>query len=112
MDRSETALSFLQLPLPRAFDLRLVTIPAGSARPFEPREWEDALVVVEQGSVELECVRGGRRAFATGSVMFLTGLPLRTIRNRGPEPALLAAVSRIPQKERTTWPDWPTISRR
>ncbi len=102
MDEDEPLLSFLQLPLPRTVDLRLVSIPAGGAKPFVAAEWDDSLVVVEQGSVELECVRGGRRAFATGAVMFLTGLPLRTIHNPGPETALLAAVSRIPQKEQTT----------
>ena len=102
MDDDRAALSFLQLPLPRTFDLRLVSIPAGGARPFVAEDWDDALVVVEEGSVELECVRGGRRAFATGAVMFLTGLPLRTIHNPGTEPALLAAVSRNPHKEKTT----------
>ena len=102
MDHDECALSFLQLPLPRSFDLRLVSIPAGAAKPFVAEEWDDSLVVVEQGSVELECVRGGRRAFATGAVMFLTGLPLRTIHNPGEETALLAAVSRNPPKEKTT----------
>ena len=102
MDHGEASLSFLQLPLPRTFDLRLVSIPAGSARPFVAEEWDDSLVVVEQGTVELECVRGGRRAFATGAVMFLTGLPLTTIHNTGAEPALLAAVSRKALKEKTT----------
>ena len=102
MDHDARALSFLQLPLPRSFDLRLVAIPAGESRAFVAAEWADALVVVEQGAVELECDRGGRRAFATGAVMFLTGLPLRTIRNPGPEAALLAAVSRTAHMEKTT----------
>ena len=102
MGDDEPALSFLQLPLPRTFDLRLVAIPAGESRPFVAGEWADALVVVEQGAVELECDRGGRRPFATGAVMFLTGLPLRTIHNPGPEAALLAAVSRTAHKEKTT----------
>ncbi len=101
MDDDESALSFLQLPLPRTVDLRLVSIPPGGARPFVAAEWDDSLVVVEQGAVELECVRGGRRAFSTGAVIFLTGLPLRAIHNPGPDTALLAAVSRIPKKEKT-----------
>lgn len=98
----DAKLSFLQLPLPRTVDLRLVAIAPGEARPFVAAEWDDALVVVEQGPVELECVRGGRRAFATGSVMFLTGLPLRTIHNPGSEHALLAAVTRLSKQEQTT----------
>ena len=87
-------LSFLQMPLPRGFELRLVDIAAGSEIPYDPVAWDDALVVVEAGEVELECTAGGRRAFGTGAVMFLTGLPLRALRNRGPQAALLAAVSR------------------
>ncbi len=87
-------LSFLQMPLPAGFELRLVDIAAGSQIPFDPAAWDDALVVVESGEVELECRAGGRRAFGTGAVMFLTGLPLRALHNPGPEPALLAAVSR------------------
>ena len=102
MDHDESSLSFLQLPLPRTVDLRLVSIPAGAAKPFVAEEWDDSLVVVEQGSVELECIRGGRRTFTTGAVIFLTGLPLRMIHNPGPETALLAAVSRIRHKEKTT----------
>jgi hypothetical protein len=101
MDPDASSLSFLQLPLPRTFDLRLVAIPPGGSKPFVAADWADSLVVVEQGAVELECVRGGRRAFATGAVMFLTGLPLRTIHNPGPETALLAAVSRDHRKEKT-----------
>jgi hypothetical protein len=101
MDIDTSSLSFLQLPLPRTFDLRLVAIPAHGSRPFVPAEWAGALVVIEQGAVELECVRGGRRAFAAGAVMFLGGLPLRTIHNPGSETALLAAVSRKVHKEKT-----------
>lgn len=101
MDPDAISLSFLQLPLPRAFDLRLIAIAAGDSKPFVPGEWRDSLVVVEQGGVELECARGGRRAFATGAVLFLTGLPLRAIHNPGKETALLAAVSRTAQKEQT-----------
>lgn len=95
------SLSFLQLPLPRTVDLRLVAIPPGGSKPFMAEEWDDSLVVIEQGSVELECIRGGRRAFVTGSVMFLSGLPLRTIHNPGAKPALLAAVSRLSKKDKT-----------
>jgi hypothetical protein len=98
-------LSFLQMPLPRGFELRLVDIAAGTQIPYEPAAWDDALVVVEAGEVELECTAGGRRTFGTGAVMFLTGLPLRALHNRGPQPALLAAVSRAAisaQQEKTS----------
>lgn len=51
-------------------------------------------MLVECGEVELECVGGSRTRFAAGAVIALAGLPLRVMRNRGAEPALLVAVSR------------------
>ena len=102
MDLEAPALSFLQMPLPRAFALRLVTIGAGERLAFVAADWDDALVVVERGDVELECRAGGRRAFTRGAVLFLTGLPLTAIHNPGPVPALLAAVSRVHELEKTT----------
>ena len=83
----------LRCPSP-SFERRTVTVAPGSTRPYRESEWVDALVVVERGAVELECVRGGRRAFAAGAVLWLSGLPLRAVHNAGDEPARLVAVSR------------------
>ena len=66
----------------------------GATRPYRDADWWDSLVVVEHGAMELECVRGGRRRFEAGAVMWLAGLPLVALHNPGPEPVLLAAVSR------------------
>jgi quercetin dioxygenase-like cupin family protein len=87
-------LSFLGRPLPPGFRLHVVAVAPGDARPYEAAEWRDALVVVERGEIELETVRDGTRRYARGDVLWLTGLPLRTLRNRGGEPAVLVAVSR------------------
>jgi hypothetical protein len=86
--------SVLGAHLPPAFERRVVTIPAGSERAFDEREWRDAIVVVERGEVELECSGGSYRQFGRGDVLWLSGLPLRALRNRGREPAWLVAVSR------------------
>ncbi|MBA2533395.1 MAG: hypothetical protein H0V21_00120 [Rubrobacter sp.] len=59
-----------------------------------------ALVVVERGEIELECERGTRRRFGRGSVLWVSGLPLRALRNSGRGPALLVAVSRRLADER------------
>jgi hypothetical protein len=77
-----------------AFELRALTIPPGGAHPYRAGEWRDALVTVESGEVELECLGGSRRAFRSGAVLWLAGLPLRGLNNRGSEPALLVAVAR------------------
>jgi hypothetical protein len=87
-------LSFLDRPLPPSFELRLVELGPGTQRVYDPEEWRGALVVVERGEVELECVRGGKRVFSSGAVLWLFGLPLRTLHNRGREAAVLSAVSR------------------
>jgi hypothetical protein len=87
-------LSLLGRPLPPAFELLVVTLAPGRERPFEAAEWRDALVVVERGEVELESLRGTRARFAHGAVLCLTGLPLRALRNRAADTAVLTVVRR------------------
>jgi quercetin dioxygenase-like cupin family protein len=95
--RDGDRLSFLGRRLPASFEIRLVAVAPGCDRAFDRAEWQDALVVVERGEIELECERGTHRRFARGAVLCFARLPLRTLRNPGAEPALLAAVSRRPQ---------------
>ncbi len=90
MDR----LSFLGRALPRSFQLKVVTLQPGSEQPYREADWLDAIVIVERGEIELECTAGGRRQFQQGAILWFVGLPLRTLRNRGDEPTVLAAVSR------------------
>jgi hypothetical protein len=80
--------------LPPYFVTHSVSLAPGCERRFEPGEWADAIVVVEQGEIELECLGGTCSRFATGSLLCFESLPLRTLRNAGSEPALLIAVSR------------------
>jgi hypothetical protein len=80
--------------VPAGFALRVVAVPPGDELAYVAGDWSDAVVVVEHGEVELECLAGGRRAFACGAVLWLAGMPLRALRNPGPEPAVLSAVSR------------------
>jgi quercetin dioxygenase-like cupin family protein len=87
-------LSFLDRDPPPRFDVRWVTVAPGGRRPYDEADWRDALVIVERGPIELECTAGGRRSFKSGDIMWLVGLPLRALHNPGPEPAVLAAVSR------------------
>jgi hypothetical protein len=77
-----------------AFDVRVVEVPPGGERPYDRSEWHDALVVVDRGEVELDCRDGSRPRFAGGAVLWLCGLPVRALRNPGPAPAVLVAVSR------------------
>jgi quercetin dioxygenase-like cupin family protein len=77
-----------------AFVLRAVAVAPGSERAYEEAEWRDAIVSVTRGEIELECVGGTRHRFRRGDVLWLAGLPLRALHNRGDEPALLVTVSR------------------
>src|SRR3954449_5153568 len=105
-DCADTArISFLDAELPSGFDLELVSVEPGATRPYRDADWWDSLIVVEHGALELECVRGGRRRFEVGAVMWLAGLPLVALHNPGPEPVLLAAVSRTSQPAMNLPPD-------
>jgi hypothetical protein len=82
--------------LPPAFRLRVVTIPAGQHRDFSRAEWADAIIIVGHGTVDLECLDGARQFFCRGDLLWLHDLPLRALRNQGPDPVVLVAVSRRP----------------
>jgi hypothetical protein len=97
-------LSFLDRALPAAFRRRVLGLAPGSERRFLESEWRDALVVVERGVLELECLAGDRRRFGPGDVLCLAGLPLRALRQRGPDPLVLVAVSRRSPDGGDTYP--------
>lgn len=87
-------ITFLGRPLGPSFRSHTVTIRPGETRPYDPREWQGALVVVECGAVVVEGDAGGRRTFGTGDVLWLTGMGVRALHNEGEESAVLVAVSR------------------
>ena len=74
--------------------VRVVEVAPGADRPYDAAEWHDALVLVRTGRIELRGVSGARRAFGTGDLIYLQGVPLRALHNPGAEPAVLVAVSR------------------
>jgi len=59
--------------------------------------WADAIVFLEIGEVELECVAGERRCFAAGAVLCFPP-PVRSLRNSGGDTARLIAISRRTRK--------------
>jgi hypothetical protein len=77
-----------------AFVIRVVVLPPGSQRVFDEREWQDSLVEVECGQLQLELRNGQRRVFASGDVLWLVGLPILSLHNRGCERLVLVAASR------------------
>jgi quercetin dioxygenase-like cupin family protein len=85
---------FAEGRLPPAFRRNVVTVEPGGTWPYIRSEWRDAIVVVESGHIALETSDGSRYAFMQGDVLWLDGLPVRFVRNPGPAPAVLVAVSR------------------
>ena len=80
--------------LPDAFERWQLALAPGEARPTSAAEWAGAIVLVEQGRIEVECLAGGSRSFVAGDMLSLGWLPLRQLSNPGSERALLVAVRR------------------
>jgi hypothetical protein len=104
MDEPADRLSLLRTRIAPTFELRVAALAPGRTRPYDEADWRDALVVVERGEVELECLGGSRVRFGRGDVLWLVGLPLRALHSRGREPTVLVAVSRRrPTLHRREW---------
>ena len=91
-------LSLLRARLPRGLRRRVVILLEGDAVAYRANDWHDALVVLEEGEVRIECLAGRRITFRQGGVFCLNGLEARLLRNVGTGPAVLVAVSRRPNK--------------
>jgi hypothetical protein len=72
----------------------VVALAPGHTWAYDAAEWRGALVVIEHGQIELECLDGSRYRFGRGDSLWLDRLPLRALHNRGHTPAVLVAVSR------------------
>jgi hypothetical protein len=83
------------------FERRLIRLPAHAERLYDDAEWQDELVVVACGAIELEGVSGERWRFEKGAILWLQELPLRAIHNPSAESAILVTVSR-PMNSRCT----------
>ena len=79
---------------PEVFRLRTLRLQSGDAIDYLPADWADALVVVEQGELEVECCSGAVGRFGPGAVLAFAGLTVARLRNPGSVPLLLSAVSR------------------
>jgi hypothetical protein len=81
-------------PLPEGFCRRVFRVEPGLELGVEPGRLPDAIVVVEQGELELECPAGTCRRFRRGSMIPIARLPVAHLRSVGHRPLVLVAVSR------------------
>jgi hypothetical protein len=86
--------SLLGRPLPSAFVRCEVVLAPGAERAYVAAEWRDALVVVEEGSLQLVGLSGTRRRLECGAILWLAGLPLRALRNPGSVNTRIVGISR------------------
>ncbi len=77
-----------------ATNTRTVALEPGDTLLYDEEQWRDALVTVESGERELKMACGRSCFFHSGDLLWLQGLPLARLRNRGDEPAVLVAASR------------------
>jgi hypothetical protein len=75
-----------------AFERRVLTIAPGTTRAAADADWPRAIVLVARGEIELESAGGTRRRFSSGDLIWLHGVPLRALRNRGPGDVVLVGV--------------------
>lgn len=86
---------FLTRPdLPEGFERWSLTLGSRSTRPTSAGEWAGALVRVETGTLEVDCLAGGHATFHAGDLLALGWLPIVRLRNPGREPVRLVAVRR------------------
>jgi hypothetical protein len=81
-------------PLPEGFSRRVFRVAPGGELGVEASQLPDAIVIVEEGELELECRSGTCRRFGRGSMIPIAQLPVTHIRSIGPGPLVLVAVSR------------------
>ena len=83
---------FLGRPVPRGFGVRRISIPPGRERRSGRGEWHGAMVVLEQGAVEVVDTAGARRRFRPGDMLCLEWAGCERIVNVGADAARLLAI--------------------
>jgi hypothetical protein len=81
-------------PLPAGFSRRVLRVVPGLELDLDAPGVPDAIVLVEEGEIELECREGTRRRFGRGSMIPISRLPVAHARSVGPGPLVLVTVSR------------------
>jgi hypothetical protein len=89
-----TAHAFLGRPVPPGFAVREVVVGPGEKLSYVESEWCDCIVAVESGTVDLASHHGVSATFIPGDILWLSGLPVSSLENRGSDPTVLVAVSR------------------
>ena len=87
-------------PLPEGFSKRVLRIAPGLELSLEEGRVPDAIVVVEQGELELERRSGTSRRFGRGSMIPIARLPIAQLRSVGSSPLVRRRLARAAASDR------------
>jgi len=76
------------------FDQRLIEIGPFTELEQDAASWQDAIVFVRTGAIEIVCAGGGRGCFRRGDILCLARFSSHTVRNPSAEPVRLLVISR------------------
>jgi glyoxylate utilization-related uncharacterized protein len=76
------------------FPRRTIELQPSAVLSDDGVNWEQAIVFVTAGEIELVCATGARARFRAGDILCLAPFANRTVRNSGTEPARLLAIWR------------------
>lgn len=94
MSDDELDLDRLAHTISMHFVKRIVELGSAESLVYDAEIWQDAIVFVLAGEVEVECTGAERACFGRGATLALSPLPVRSVRNSGAKPARLLAISR------------------
>jgi len=86
--------SFLGRRPPAGVSVRAVVLMPAEAVDYLREEWAEALVVVERGTLEVECRSGVRARFGSGALLTFATVEPRRLINPGLTPLVLSALTR------------------
>ena len=76
------------------FARRIVQLEPGGQLDYREPLWQDAIVVVLAGGLDIECASGECHCFRSGDILTLAHLPVRRAHNSGAGPTRLLAIWR------------------
>jgi glyoxylate utilization-related uncharacterized protein len=95
MSDEDLDLARLARGAPSAFAQRTIELPPAAVLNDDSGvDWEQAIVFVTAGEIELVCATGPRARFRRGAIICFAPFLNRTIRNSGTDPARLLAIWR------------------
>jgi hypothetical protein len=91
---AEVLALLVRTDLPAAFERRRLVLASGVGATTGPGPWAGALVLVEQGRLEVDCAASGQHVFGPGEILVLGSLPVVSVRNVGRTAVRLTIVHR------------------